>query len=142
MAAFGQQLGLGPQLTSGLLEQGWLIPTPVQQECIPLVLGGGDVLAAAETGSGKTAAFALPVVQSVQEDLLRGLKEPAFVPRKRKKPKKVEDADGNSRCVLNPEDRDALLAISKESGNLVCQSRGERAWAGCRATKGARSGRY
>ena len=71
MAAFAQQLGLGPQLTAGLLEQGWLIPTPVQQECVPLVLGGGDVLAAAETGSGKTAAFALPIVQSVHETLMR-----------------------------------------------------------------------
>ena len=43
--------------------------TPVQQEAIPLILGGGDVLAAAETGSGKTGAFALPVLQICHEAL-------------------------------------------------------------------------
>ena len=40
---------------------------PVQAETLPLILGGGDVLAAAETGSGKTGAFALPVLQIVHE---------------------------------------------------------------------------
>ena len=39
------------------------LPTPIQAEAVPLILGGGDVLAAAETGSGKTGAFALPVLQ-------------------------------------------------------------------------------
>ncbi len=41
----------------------WTLPTPIQAESIPLLLGGGDVLAAAETGSGKTGAFALPMLQ-------------------------------------------------------------------------------
>ena len=40
---------------------------PVQAETVPLILGGGDVLAAAETGSGKTGAFALPILQIVYE---------------------------------------------------------------------------
>jgi superfamily II DNA/RNA helicase len=39
------------------------LPTDVQAEAIPLILGGGDVLMAAETGSGKTGAFCLPVLQ-------------------------------------------------------------------------------
>lgn len=39
------------------------LPTPIQAEAVPLILGGGDVMAAAETGSGKTGAFALPVLQ-------------------------------------------------------------------------------
>lgn len=39
------------------------LPTPIQAECVPLILGGGDIMAAAETGSGKTGAFALPVLQ-------------------------------------------------------------------------------
>ena len=45
------------------------LPTPVQQEAMPLILTGGDVMAAAETGSGKTGAFALPVLQIVHETL-------------------------------------------------------------------------
>jgi superfamily II DNA/RNA helicase len=45
------------------------LPTPVQSESIPLILGGGDVMVAAETGSGKTGAFALPVLQLVHETL-------------------------------------------------------------------------
>ena len=50
--------------------RGWCrLPTPVQQEAMPLILTGGDVMAAAETGSGKTGAFALPVLQIVHETL-------------------------------------------------------------------------
>ena len=45
------------------------LPTPIQAEVVPLILGGGDVMAAAETGSGKTGAFALPVLQIVHEAL-------------------------------------------------------------------------
>ena len=45
------------------------LPTPVQSESIPLILGGGDVMAAAETGSGKTGAFAMPILQLVHETL-------------------------------------------------------------------------
>lgn len=43
------------------------LPTPVQAEAVPLILGGGDLMAAAETGSGKTGAFALPILQIVHE---------------------------------------------------------------------------
>lgn len=45
------------------------LPTDVQAEAIPLILGGGDVLMAAETGSGKTGAFCLPVLQIVWETM-------------------------------------------------------------------------
>lgn len=45
------------------------LPTDIQAESVPLILGGGDVLMAAETGSGKTAAFCLPIIQIVWETL-------------------------------------------------------------------------
>ncbi len=56
-------LGLSPALLRALREQGYESPTPVQAEAIPLVLTGGDLLAGAQTGTGKTAAFSLPMLQ-------------------------------------------------------------------------------
>jgi ATP-dependent RNA helicase RhlE len=56
-------LGLAPELLRAVADQGYLEPTPVQTEAIPLVLAGRDVLAGAQTGTGKTAAFVLPILQ-------------------------------------------------------------------------------
>ena len=56
-------LGLMPELIRAINEIGWNLPTDVQDEAIPLILTGGDVMVAAETGSGKTAAFVLPMIQ-------------------------------------------------------------------------------
>ncbi|AIY39347.1 ATP-dependent RNA helicase RhlE [Collimonas arenae] len=60
-------LGLSPALLQAISARGYLTPTPVQTAAIPDILRGGDVLAAAQTGSGKTAAFALPLLQFLQE---------------------------------------------------------------------------
>ncbi len=56
-------LGLTPELLRAVAEQGYTTPTPVQAEAIPFVLAGRDVLAGAQTGTGKTAAFVLPILQ-------------------------------------------------------------------------------
>ena len=58
-----ESLGLVPALLRALAEQGYAQPTPIQAAAIPAVLEGVDLLAAAQTGTGKTAAFALPVLQ-------------------------------------------------------------------------------
>ncbi|MCU7375235.1 DEAD/DEAH box helicase [Paucibacter sp. O1-1] len=58
-------LGLSPALLRAVREQGYHAPTPIQSAAIPAVLGGGDVLGLAQTGSGKTAAYALPLLQRV-----------------------------------------------------------------------------
>ncbi len=58
-----KDLQLLPQLLEALHEKGYREPTPVQQQTIPAVLQGRDVLSLAQTGTGKTAAFALPVLQ-------------------------------------------------------------------------------
>ena len=55
-------LGLPPSLQNAALAAGYIEPSPVQREAVPAVLAGRDVLALAETGSGKTAAFALPLL--------------------------------------------------------------------------------
>jgi ATP-dependent RNA helicase RhlE len=56
-------LGLAPALARAAAELGFSTPTPIQNEAIPAVLAGTDLLATAQTGSGKTAAYALPLLQ-------------------------------------------------------------------------------
>lgn len=57
------ELGLLPELLKAVVEQGYTEPTPIQAQAIPLVLQGRDVMGAAQTGTGKTAGFALPLLQ-------------------------------------------------------------------------------
>ena len=57
------QLGLLDQITSALADQGYTEPTPIQQGAIPPALAGRDVLGCAQTGTGKTCAFAAPILQ-------------------------------------------------------------------------------
>ncbi|MGO4699717.1 DEAD/DEAH box helicase [Dyella sp. 2RAB6] len=60
-----ESLGLAPALLRALAEQGYANPTPIQAGAIPVVLEGHDLLAAAQTGTGKTAAFALPLLHKL-----------------------------------------------------------------------------
>ena len=60
-------IGVVPELVEAVLDQDWLFPRDVQDEAIPLILGGGDVMVAAATGSGKTGAFGLPILQTILE---------------------------------------------------------------------------
>jgi ATP-dependent RNA helicase RhlE len=59
-------LGLSADLLRTVIEEGYTTPTPVQAAAIPLVLAGRDVLAAAQTGTGKTAAFTLPILDRLR----------------------------------------------------------------------------
>jgi len=58
-------LGLKPELLRAVADKGYTIPTPIQLEAIPAVLAGRDVLAGAQTGTGKTAGFTLPILQKL-----------------------------------------------------------------------------
>jgi ATP-dependent RNA helicase RhlE len=62
-----QNLSLIAPILRAIKDEGYCIPTPVQVEAIPLVLAGNDLLATAQTGTGKTAAFALPMLQMLSE---------------------------------------------------------------------------
>ncbi len=57
--------GLAPSILRALTEQGYTIPTPIQAQAIPVVISGRDVMGAAQTGTGKTAGFALPILQNL-----------------------------------------------------------------------------
>ncbi len=58
-----EALGLSEALVRAVTELGYTTPTPIQQQAIPAVLSGGDLLAGAQTGTGKTAGFVLPILQ-------------------------------------------------------------------------------
>lgn len=60
-------LGLTTEILKALQEQNFTAPTPIQQQAIPIILSGKDLIASAQTGTGKTAGFALPILQKLTE---------------------------------------------------------------------------
>ena len=73
------QLGLSAELLRAVHDQGYREATPIQQKAIPLILEGRDVLAGAQTGTGKTAGFALPLLQRLREKQPAGRKVRALI---------------------------------------------------------------
>ncbi|WP_096699698.1 DEAD/DEAH box helicase [Polaromonas sp. AER18D-145] len=63
-----ENLNLAPAILKAVLEQGYTVPTPIQAQAIPAVLAGGDLLGGAQTGTGKTAAFVLPMLQRLSSE--------------------------------------------------------------------------
>jgi ATP-dependent RNA helicase RhlE len=67
-----EELGLAPALVRALAEIGYASPTPIQSEAIPLALAGHDLLGGAQTGTGKTAAFVLPMLHKLSATAVPG----------------------------------------------------------------------
>jgi ATP-dependent RNA helicase RhlE len=63
-----EQLGLIEPILKALKREGYTTPTPIQEQSIPVVLDGRDILGLAQTGTGKTAAFAIPILQLLQQN--------------------------------------------------------------------------
>ena len=63
-----EELNLAPAILKAVLEQGYTTPTPIQAQAIPAVLAGSDLLGGAQTGTGKTAAFTLPMLQRLSTE--------------------------------------------------------------------------
>ncbi len=59
-------LGLSPEILRAVADEGYTTPTPVQEQSIPIVLAGHDIMGRAQTGTGKTAAFALPILERLK----------------------------------------------------------------------------
>src|SRR6187397_3513937 len=60
-----EELGLRPELLRAVADSGYTQPTPIQAQAIPVILEGRDVMGGAQTGTGKTAGFALPILQKL-----------------------------------------------------------------------------
>jgi ATP-dependent RNA helicase RhlE len=75
-----EALGLVPELLRAVEEQGYAEPTPIQQQAIPMGLEGRDVVGSAQTGTGKTAAFLLPIIQRLNGDAAGTLRALVLVP--------------------------------------------------------------
>jgi len=117
-----------------------VLPSDVQDEAIPLILGGGDVMVAAETGSGKTGAFALPAIQICHETRRAAAAARAASQTTASTAAATLPAPTAAAITLNTNDRSPLMAVSADG--LVCQCRQERDWGGVRATAGVVSGKF
>ncbi|CAG9772685.1 unnamed protein product [Ceutorhynchus assimilis] len=129
MAAF-EEFGVLPEISKAIDELDWTLPTDIQAEGIPLVLGGGDVLMAAETGSGKTAAFCLPIIQIVWETL-RDIETGRAT---------SSSSSSAPAWTVSTQDRGAALAVAADG--LRVQSREQKEWHGARCTRGVKSGKW
>jgi len=69
-----KDLGLVKPILQALEKKGYTNPTPIQKQAIPILLGGKDLLGVAQTGTGKTAAFAIPIIQQILLDKDRGIR--------------------------------------------------------------------
>lgn len=74
-----ESLGLSAELLRAVSEQGYTKPTPIQRQAIPIILQGRDVLAGAQTGTGKTAGFTLPLLQRLSETPIQKGRRPVRV---------------------------------------------------------------
>jgi len=75
-----EQFSFDSRIMAGVKAAGYTIPTPIQQQAIPVVLEGRDVLGLAQTGTGKTAAFALPILQRLTKGPLRQVRALIIAP--------------------------------------------------------------
>ena len=127
-------IGVAPELVAAVQDLGWLFPRDVQDESIPLFLGGRDVMVAAATGSGKTGAFGIPIVQTILEQRRYESRPPPVVDPA------LLAAAAQAPVTLSQGDRDSLVDIEPEG--MVCRTDHARFWGGVRATKSVKAGKY
>ena len=134
------ELGLNEQILAGVATLGFNAPTPVQAAAIPAVLAGKDVVASAQTGTGKTAAFMLPTLQRIAVEKPGGAEKPdakepnasakpnAAAGRDAKRNAKRGDAKRNTypRALIITPTRE-LAAQIDDVAKSVCESTGQQA---------------
>eukprot|EP01038_Epipyxis_sp_PR26KG_P013075 gene13075-17527_t len=134
-----ESLSLMPEVLRAVQDLGWSLPTDIQDEAIPLILGGGDVMAAAETGSGKTAAFALPIIQCVYERLSSS---PSQSNDSSKDCKALNSGNKIINIGVSLVDKDEKIQVDNVGSQYYCYSITPNVWCGARADFGVREGLY
>jgi ATP-dependent RNA helicase RhlE len=112
------ELGLNEQILAGVEALGFTEPTPVQAQAIPAILEGRDVVASAQTGTGKTAAFTLPVLQNILP-----LSQAA---RRELLERETEDEDAQEPEVLADEVNSETLVVSGDGSKPPLRRRPRR----------------
>ena len=126
------ELGLNEQILAGVATLGFNAPTPVQAAAIPAVLAGKDVVASAQTGTGKTAAFMLPTLQRIAVEKPGGAKElDAAAGRGAKRGDAKRNAKRDAKCNAYP--RALIITPTRELAaqidavaKSVCASTGQQ----------------
>lgn len=134
------ELGLNEQILAGVATLGFNAPTPVQAAAIPAVLAGKDVVASAQTGTGKTAAFMLPTLQRIAGEKPGGAKKPdAKEPNASAKPNAAAGRSAKRNAKRSDNKRNAypraliitptreLAAQIDDVAKSVCESTGQQA---------------
>lgn len=140
MAGGFDSLGLMPELLRAVEEMDWLLPTDIQDEAIPLILGGGDVMAAAETGSGKTGAFSLPMLQCVYERLQSAASSSSSGAKESGGGGGAIEVEEEIAVHICQNDKDNMVLVSSDCREAYGQA--EKQWTGGRATHGTKKGKY
>src|SRR6266540_6263201 len=100
------QLGLAPAQLRACESLGYTEPTPIQTQAIPIVLSGSDLIGCAETGTGKTAAFLLPILQQISDTRRPGVRVLVLAPTRelalqiQKNYGELNSAKGNRSVIL------------------------------------------
>ncbi|MFC2055991.1 DEAD/DEAH box helicase [Chloroflexota bacterium] len=92
------QLGLQPELVQTVSDLGYITPTPIQSQIIPLMLEGQDVIGQAQTGTGKTAAFVLPIIQTMKRGQ-HGLQALVLAPTRELAKQVAKAANDYGKCL-------------------------------------------
>ena len=129
------ELGLNEQILAGVATLGFNAPTPVQAAAIPAVLAGKDVVASAQTGTGKTAAFMLPTLQRIAVEKHGGAEKPnAKEPNAGAKPNAAAGRGAKHNTKRNAYPRALIITPTRELAaqidavaKSVCASTGQQA---------------
>ncbi|MBF0924911.1 MAG: DEAD/DEAH box helicase [Atopobium sp.] len=121
------ELGLNEQILAGVATLGFNAPTPVQAAAIPAVLAGKDVVASAQTGTGKTAAFMLPTLQRIAVEKPRGAEKPDAKERDvAAEPTAAAKRNAYPRALIITPTRE-LAAQIDDVAKSVCETTGQQA---------------
>ncbi len=107
------QFALDPRIAAGITTAGYVTPTPIQKQAIPVILQGRDVLGLAQTGTGKTAAFMLPILQRLSRGPTRRVRALILAPT-RELAEQIHEASGELGVKTNLHSATVYGGVSRQ----------------------------